>query len=108
MFVAERGDGRLGGFVEVTAFRRVEGWNPKPDGYVEGWYIDPDLRRRGAGRRLIAAAEAWCRGRGLVWLGSDAHTTNRVSRRAHRALGFREVEELVLFRKRLRRTRPSH
>lgn len=102
VFVAARPDGGLGGFVEATAFRRVDWWNEKPEGYVEGWYVDSDLRRRGIGRGLIAAVEEWCRRRGLEWIGSDAHRTNLGSRRAHRALGFREVEELVLFRKRLR------
>lgn len=103
VFVAERPDGRLGGFVEATAFRRSGGWEPQPDGYVEGWWVDPDLRRHGVGRRLIGAVEAWCRARGLAWIGSDTHPTNRVSRSAHRALRYDEVEELVIFRKRLRR-----
>ena len=70
-------------------------------GYVEGWFVDADLRRRGWGRRLVDAAAAWARARGVDELASDALLDNAGSIAAHRRLGFEEVERHVCFRRRL-------
>ena len=48
---------------------------------------------------LMRAVEDWCRARGFVELGSDANADNRLSRDVHAALGFDEVETLVVFRR---------
>jgi aminoglycoside 6'-N-acetyltransferase I len=69
--------------------------------YVEGWYVEPNWQRRGIGRTLMHAAEDWSRARGYTELGSDTEVVNRLSRAAHAALGFEEVETLVVFRKSL-------
>jgi aminoglycoside 6'-N-acetyltransferase I len=69
--------------------------------YVEGWYVRDGYRRRGIGRALMRAVEDWCRVRGFVEFGSDANADNRLSRDAHAALGFEEVETLVVFRRAL-------
>lgn len=47
------------------------------------------------------AAEEWSRARGYREMGSDTEAVNRLSRDAHAALGFEEVETLVIFRKSL-------
>jgi hypothetical protein len=49
--------------------------------YLEGWYVDRDVRRHGIGAALVHAAEAWARERGYRELASDAPTfwTKRVS-----------------------------
>jgi len=101
VLVVEREDGRLGGFVEVGLRPFAEGCETRPVGYVEGWYVDEDLRRRGAGAGLVRAAEAWARAQGCVEIASDCAIDNQVSLRAHRALGFVEVERAILLRKRL-------
>ena len=72
VFVAEQDGGGLGGFVEAGLRREAQGRGPGPVGYVEGWYVDADLRRRGVGRRLVLAAEDWARGRGCTDMASDA------------------------------------
>ncbi|WP_083270521.1 GNAT family N-acetyltransferase [Lacunisphaera limnophila] len=72
-------------------------------GFVEGWYLDPDLRRQGWGRRLISAAEAWTAARGLTELASDAELANAVGIAAHQAAGFRETFRLVHFLKPVKR-----
>ena len=100
-FVAERDDLTLCGFVEVGTRPYAEGCDSAPVGYVEGWWVDDDVRQRGVGRALIEAAEEWCRDRGYTEIGSDAHLDNDLSHRAHKALGFEEVERLVMFRKSL-------
>jgi aminoglycoside 6'-N-acetyltransferase I len=68
-------------------------------GVIEGWYVDADVRRRGVGRALVEAAEAWARSRGCRQMASDAELWNEVSHRAHGALGYEETARLVLFKK---------
>ena len=88
-------------FVEISLRAYAEGCEGSPVPYVEGWYVRDDARRRGIGGALLRAVEAWCLERGYDELGSDALADNRLSRVAHAALGFGEVETLVVFRKRL-------
>ena len=98
-FVAERECGGLCGFVEASIRPYAEGVEAQPVGYVEGWYVDPDMRRQGVGRALIEAAEAWVRSKGCRTMASDALIDNTVSLRSHARLGYREVERLVHFAK---------
>jgi aminoglycoside 6'-N-acetyltransferase I len=101
VFVARRSDGGLVGFVEASLRDWAEGCSTRPVGFVEGWYVEPEHRRRGIGRRLVDAAEEWARSRGCTEMGSDAHIANTLSHRAHAALGYEEVERVVSFAKRL-------
>jgi len=94
-------EGELVGFIEASLRDWAEGCESRPVGYIEGWYVEPSYRRRGIGRRLVEAAEAWARSRGCTEMGSDALLTNTVSHRAHAAIGYHEVERLVLFSKKL-------
>ena len=100
-FVAERPDGSLCGFVEVGSRQYAEGCDSSPVGYIEGWWVDADVRRQGIGRALIAAAEDWARARGYTEMASDALIDNLVSHSSHKALGYEEVERQVAFRKSL-------
>ena len=68
-------------------------------GFLEGWYVIPEARRRGVGRQLLSAAEAWARSAGCVEFGSDAEADNEESAAAHRALGFEDVGLIRCFRK---------
>ena len=105
VFVAELKNGHLRGFLEATLRPEAPGCESTPVGYLEGWYVDPDARKRGVGRRLVAAAERWARSLGCSEVASDCALDNSVSRAAHRALGYEEVERLIHFRRRLGRTR---
>jgi orotate phosphoribosyltransferase len=87
------------GFVELSIRSYVDGCDTDWVGYLEGWYVVPDHRRRGVGRALVAAAEEWARRQGSTEFGSDALLQNDVSAAAHRALGFEETEQLRYFRK---------
>ena len=101
VIVAERLGGGLGGLVEAGTRPYAEGCDTSPVGYIEGWYVDPDLRRQGVGGRLIRAAEDWARGLGLQEMGSDTWIWNETSIQAHLSLGYREAERLVTFCKKL-------
>jgi aminoglycoside 6'-N-acetyltransferase I len=103
VLVLDRGDGRLGGFVELALRDGVDGAKREITAYVEGWWVDADLRGKAWGRKLIAAASRWAAQRGMVELASDAELWNEVGIAAHQRVGFREVERLVLFLKRVRR-----
>ena len=99
VFVAERAEGGLCGFVEVAIRPWAIGCEARPVGYVEGWYADEDVRRRGVGRALVEAAEAWARSKGCRQMASDAELWNDVSHRAHGSIGFEETARLVLYKK---------
>lgn len=101
VFVAVRPDGRLGGFLEGGLRKYAEGCETSPVGYIEGWYVDADLRRKGVGGALVRAMEAWARERGLRELASDTWIENETSIAAHKRLGYQEVERMVCFVKRL-------
>jgi len=101
VFVAVRPSGSLGGFLEISLRSSAAGCRTSKVGYVEGWYVDPDVRREGTGQMLMDAAEAWSRGRGCLEMASDATVENHASIAAHLALGFREVERSVNFHKQL-------
>lgn len=95
-------DGTVVGLVEVGLRSHADACDPShPVGFIEGWFVEPGHRRRGIGRALIAAAEAWARSQGCREMASDAQVDNRESLQAHEALGFEVVDRCVHFRKRL-------
>ncbi|MGH2566965.1 MAG: GNAT family N-acetyltransferase [Bacteroidota bacterium] len=102
IFVYPRDNGKLGGFIEMSVRSRVDGSFSERVGYIEGWYVDPDLRGSSIGRQLVEAGEQWTRERGLTEIASDAELENASSISAHKALGFRETFRLVHFLKPLR------
>lgn len=112
VFVHEREEGRatgsaglgspaLGGFIEIGERAYAEGCETSPVAFIEGWYVDGDLRNQGVGRALVKAAEKWAKRKGYQEMGSDLVLGNEVSLAAHLALGYREVERLVALAKRL-------
>lgn len=107
VFVVERPTGALAGYVEVGARPYADGCSTSPVAYVESWYVDPDVRRCGHGRRLLEAAEAWARAHGCREMASDALLDNDVSHRAHQRSGYAIVDRVVQFRKDLRTHRPD-
>ena len=101
VLVAERDLSGLCGFAEVGARSIVDGCDTSPVAYLEGWYVDADMRRRGIGAALIRAVEAWARAHGYQELGSDTGLDNLISQRGHQRLGFSEVGRGVQYRKSL-------
>jgi aminoglycoside 6'-N-acetyltransferase I len=99
IIVAVRTTGSLCGFVEVGERTNADGCESSPVAYVEGWWVDDDVRRQRIGARLIEGAESFARSRGYRELGSDTETHNVISQRAHERLGFEELDRVVLYRK---------
>jgi len=93
--------GRAVGFVELSIRNIVDGCSTERVAYLEGWYVEPSLRRQGVGAALVAGAERWGAEQGCTEFGSDSLIDNEVSHRAHRALGFEETGRVVNFRKSL-------
>lgn len=103
VFVAEHPNGAgLSGFLEARLRDYADGCSTSPVGYIEGWYVDPELRRAGVGAALLEAAEGWSRDLGLSELASDSELGNELGLRAHLARGFEEVGRVVQFRKPLK------
>jgi len=103
--VADTGDGRLGGFLEASIRPFVEDCETDNVGYLEGWYVEPELRRRGVGRELVSAAEEWARRQGCVEMASDSEVGNDLSLDAHLRLGYEVTSRLVHLRKELDRSK---
>ena len=87
------------GFAELSIRNIVDSCAVGRVAYLEGWYVEPAVRRQGVGAALIAAAERWGIEQGCTEFGSDSLIDNEVSQRAHRALGFEETGRVVNFRK---------
>jgi GNAT superfamily N-acetyltransferase len=100
-FVIERDGAGLCGLAEVSLRPFAEGsWEYAGDGeqasaYVEGLWVDEDARRAGAGRRLWAACEAWARAQGSLVLAASVRHDDPLARAFIRALGCRQVAELI-------------
>jgi aminoglycoside 6'-N-acetyltransferase I len=103
VLVAEDESGSLLGFAELSVRPYAEGCTTERVAYLEGWYVVPEARRTGVGRRLVSAAEQWALDRGLTEFGSDALLDNAESQAAHKALGFDEIEQIRCFLKPLTR-----
>ena len=101
VFVIDRGAGQLGGFLEASLRDYADGCRTSPVGYLEGWYVDADLRLQGLGGELVEAAEQWAIGQGCTEMASDTELDNDVSLRAHLALGYEEADRVIQFHKTL-------
>ncbi len=96
----ETGEGKPVGFVEATLRTDyVNGCETSPVAFLEGIYVEPEARRQGVAKELVAEVERWALGLGCREFASDALLENEASHRMHRGLGFTETERVVYFRK---------
>jgi len=79
----------------------VEGTETSPVGYLEGIWIHPAHRHKGAARSLLSACEAWARSLGCTEFASDCELDNTQSLAFHLALGFQEANRIICFTKTL-------
>ena len=103
VFVAERPGGGLCGMAEFSIRLHAKGCQTNNVGYIEGWFVDTDMRQKGVGRQLIASGEAWARSRGCKEMASDTTLKYPISPLVHEALGYQEVDRTIHFSKTLRR-----
>ena len=87
--------GRQGGRIVASAMVGTDGHR----GWVYYLAVDPDLRRRGLGRRMMAACEAWAEGRGVPKMLLMVRGDNTATIGFYRALGYL-LEDTVLLGKR--------
>ena len=98
-FVAEIESGSLCGLLEAGTRQYADGCVSSPVGYIEGWWVDPEHRKKRVGAALVEAAENWARNLGLSEIASDADLHNTLSQNAHRALGYTETQRIICFQK---------
>jgi aminoglycoside 6'-N-acetyltransferase I len=104
ILIAETGQHRVVGFIEVGLRSHADGCDPSlPVGFIEGWYVEPEFRRKRVGASLLAKAEQWARNQGCVEMASDTWVDALDSQHAHEALGFEVVDRCVHYRKPLMR-----
>jgi aminoglycoside 6'-N-acetyltransferase I len=100
VFVAER-RGAVVGMLEFSLRPYADGCTSSPVPFIEGWYVEPGEHRSGVGRALVKTAERWALENGYTEMASDALLKNTDGERAHKALGFREIERAIHVRKAL-------
>ncbi len=99
VIVADKGDGTLVGFLEVSIRPFVEDCETDHVGYLEGWFVENDARLQGIGANLVKHAENWAKQKGCSEIASDAEVGNELSLSAHTALGYGVTSRLVHLRK---------
>jgi ribosomal protein S18 acetylase RimI-like enzyme len=82
----------VGGVVGVLSIRPSRHFTGECDGYIGELVVAEHAGRRGIGRSLITAAEAWARDQGLAHLTLHTGTYNTSARAFYAALGFAEEE----------------
>ncbi|HEY4355776.1 MAG TPA: GNAT family N-acetyltransferase [Acidobacteriaceae bacterium] len=100
--LAQDGAGTVTGFLHVSMRSHADGCDPEqPVGFIEGWFVKPEVRGQGLGAILMHTAENWAREHGCRELASDTWMDHLPSQQAHQALGFEIVDRCVHFRKSL-------
>ncbi|MCC6475727.1 GNAT family N-acetyltransferase [bacterium] len=100
IWVAEQ-DADIIGFLEAQTCNRADGCVSDSILYIEGWFVEEPFRHQGIGSALMQAAEEWARAHNILELGSDALLDNTISHRAHKKLGFHEVDRQISYAKKL-------
>ncbi|CQD35221.1 aminoglycoside 6'-N-acetyltransferase [Yersinia mollaretii] len=77
----------------------VNGCIHSPVAFLEGIFIVPPSRRSGVAKQLVDAVQAWGLEKGCQELASDTALDNVLSQQVHEALGFKETERVVYYRK---------
>ncbi|RED53509.1 GNAT family N-acetyltransferase [Aestuariispira insulae] len=95
-FLVCEGEGQIFGFVTATATHGLEyGWAAE----IEDLYIRPEMRGRGISYILLAAAEDWCRDRGIADIQVVLTATGRKEQgleRFYQRHGYRNEGRLLM------------
>lgn len=77
----------------------VEGCETSPVAYLEAIYVDEEHRHLGYAKDLVNKCEEWGREQGAREFASDCILTNTASYKFHTAIGFKEVNRIICFKK---------
>ena len=100
VLVAENGGGGLSGWIHVA---RDATLTHEPAAEIRGLVVDAASRRRGVGRALVAAAEAWARERGLARVRVRTRVTRTEAHAFYVECGYTLEKTQEVFEKRLQR-----
>lgn len=101
VLLAVRQNGGLCGYAQVSILHDHPGGKSSV-AYLEGWYVEPEFRGQGIGRRLLESAEHWAAAGGLKELASQVRWDDEQSVRSlrtHFRCGFTETLRAVHFTK---------
>ena len=79
----------------------VEGTSTTPVGYLEGLYVKELFRKTGIAKQLVKQCEDWSSLKGCREFASDCELDNQESYNVHLKLGFKEVNRVIAFAKKL-------
>lgn len=79
----------------------VEGTETSPVGYLEGIYVNPELRGKGGAKALLKACERWAASWGCTEFASDCELDNTASLAFHLKMGFEEASRNIHFAKKI-------
>ncbi|UVA78360.1 aminoglycoside 6'-N-acetyltransferase [Pandoraea commovens] len=101
VLIAESAAGDAVGFAEASIRHDyVNGCDTSPVVFLEGIYVVPSARRKDVARVLCASTEQWGLSHGCAEFASDADINNTDAHTIHQALGFTEMERVVVYKKR--------
>ena len=101
IFLAKSADMSIG-FVQLSLRSEfVEGTTSTPVAYIEGLYVEPEYRRKSVANQLVKMAERWGLEKNCTEIASDAELANLTSIDFHKAYGFKEMNRIVCFAKKI-------
>lgn len=102
VYVFDKGQDQLGGFIETSLRRFVEDCQTSPIGYIESLYVDSELRRKGIAKELVKKSEDWIIRKNCseYFVDTDPDMPDAID--FYLSYGFQEIrrkEEEIIFRK---------
>lgn len=92
--------GLIEGGIRLNDDTEFEG-GKKRCGLIGSWYIEKSFRKMGVGGHLVKTIENWAKNKKCTHMISDCYTSNTISFKAHKALGYKETERLIHFEKKI-------
>lgn len=65
----------------------------RPTGEIESFYVEPEFRKKGIGKKLFAEMKRWFKKRGMKKLETTVNSPNRKAKALYKELGFRAYDE---------------
>ena len=96
VFVAERSDGRVVGWVQVCVRKLIMA---DRQGEIDGLVVDEDCRRCGIGQMLARQAEQWARAKACEVLSLRSNVVRKEARPFYEGIGYSVVKTQWTFRK---------